>query len=134
MPHALTYIYSSSHNTMGGKKREQWKQKWRDRHLMLFPLKCVKYKLPVSFLMNDLPLWCFKKLFNWHVRISTKFFLVCNLFSIPSVQGASAFLPSNIWIYTYPWQRNDNLGATIWNSSSNVNNKLISPPSYQHVN
>jgi hypothetical protein len=27
MPHALTYIYSSSHNTMGGKKREQWKQK-----------------------------------------------------------------------------------------------------------
>jgi hypothetical protein len=87
MPHALTYIYSSSHNTMGGKKREQWKQKWRDRHLMLFPLKCVKYKLPVSFLMNDLPLWCFKKLFNWHVRISTKFFLVCNLFSIPSVQG-----------------------------------------------
>ena len=56
MPHALTYIYSSSHNTMGGKKREQWKQKWPDRHLMLFPPKCVKYKLPVSFLMNDLPL------------------------------------------------------------------------------
>jgi hypothetical protein len=27
MPHTLTYIYSSSHNTMGGKKREQWKQK-----------------------------------------------------------------------------------------------------------